>query len=193
MNSPAAPWPGMHRMATSFQFKLGLPLCVALVTLSGCCTTSPPVRHEANGISNDDPTRRIDFLAAETRLRQGLQSGDVDRLIVLQIDRHKSFRTSVSSMALERWYDYALDNRRLGASRVCADFLAALERARPVPSDRLADLRWGFIFCARDGQRLFSVYCDAAGTQGVIDGACYMFEVGSLAEFGESLFPTWMK
>jgi hypothetical protein len=179
-------------MATSFQFRLGLPLCVALVTLSGC-TTIPPVRHEADQISNDDPTRRIDLVAAEARMRHGLQSGDIDRLIVLQIDRHRVFRTSVPSMALERWYDYALDNQRPGASSVCSDFLAALERARPVPSDQVADLRWGFIFCARDGQRLFSVYCDAAGKQGVIDGACYMFEVGSLAEFGESLFPTWMK
>ena len=179
-------------MPTPIQFQLVLSLCAVLLAFTGCARTRPTDRR-ADVIWNDDPTLRIDLPAAESRLRQGLQSGKVVRLIVLQMDRRFTYRVNVSSMSLERNYHYRLDNRSDKISPVGSDFLDALTRARPLPSDRPADLRWGFIFYGEDDERVFSAYCDATGKHGVIDGACYTFEVGSLAELADSLFPKWMK
>ena len=179
-------------MATFFQYNLATAFCALLLVFSGC-TTTHQIEQQSEAIWNDDRTHRIDLLAAEARLRHGVQSGQVGRLVVLQIDRRSVFRGNVSSMALERWSDNRLDNHRVSDSPVCLDFLEALARAHPIPSDELPDLRWGFIFWSTDGTRLFSAYCDATGKRGVIDGACYTFEVGSLAELADSLFPKWMK
>lgn len=180
------------RMNRSTQIRFGIALCAVLLGFSGC-TTTREASQQYKGIWNDDPSIRIDLTAALERLRHGLKTGDINRLLVLQIDRNTVFRMNASSMALERNYDFALDNRRLSGSKVGSDFLNALALAHPSPSNQVADLRWGFVFCKDDGTRAFSAYCDAAGTRGVIDGACFTYETGSIAELADALFPPWMK
>jgi hypothetical protein len=180
------------RMSCSTQIGFVIALWATLLGFSGC-TTSREQSRESDGIRNDDSAIRINLPSAVERLRHGLQSGDINRLVVLQIDRNTVTRMNVSSMGLERNYDYMLDNRRLSGSKAGSDFLDALTRARPSPADQVADLRWGFVFCKDDGTLAFSAYCDAAGKRGVIDGACFTFENGSLAELADALFPPWMK
>ena len=178
-------------MATMSQFRLASSLCAVLLMSAGCT----PTHHaeQADVIWHDDPKLRIDLPAARARLRQGLQSGQIDRLVVLHTRNGLVNWVNVSSTVLERNFDYRLEIRRMADSPMAPAFLDALSRALPVPSDQVADLRWGYIFYKLDGTQVISAYCDGSGKRGVIDGACYTFEVGSLAELANSLFVKDMK
>lgn len=167
-----------------------LVFCLTLA-LTGCSTSRQVSSQDV--ICNDNSAVRIDLSAVQERLRDGLHRGEVRRLSVLKINHQSVFRVNVSSMFLDRNFDCQVEHRRMESSPIGSDFLAALKVAQPIPSQRVADLRWGFIFSKEDGTRVFSAYCDAEGKNGIINGACYAFDNDALADFADSLFPPWMK
>jgi hypothetical protein len=165
---------------------------LAVAFMSGCASTDN--QHGAlEGFLNDDPTLRIDTSAAISRLQHALSTRTVHSLVIYHISPGKHFPISVSSMMVERVFDHCLINRLNDRSSLPAEFLQALERAQPSPSDHLADLRWGFVFVAEDRSRILSLYFDEKGERGVLNGACYTFGSDSLCSWAESICPQWIK
>jgi hypothetical protein len=48
--------------------------------------------------------------------------------------------------------------------------LARIERAAPAPSDSVCDARWGLVFADAAGARIHTLYLNAFGTTGDLDG-----------------------
>jgi hypothetical protein len=70
------------------------------------------------------------------------------------------------------------------------DVLAQIEAAGPEPQGSGCDARWGIVFGAASGERILSVYLDAHGAKGTIDGEPVAFEQPTLvawlrAKYGE--------
>lgn len=159
--------------------------------LAGCSSTrSRPLG--TGVILNDDPTKRIDTAAAIARLQYAVEIRKVDSMAVFHIAEGVEYPISVSSHMLEAAAHCCLLTKREG-DIPATEFLDALRRAKLAPSDRVADLRWGCVFCDEGGSRILSVYFDAKGQRGVIDGACYTFESPALTDWVQSLFPKGMK
>ena len=142
---------------------------------------------------NDDPAKRIDTAATIARLHEALKRRDVSAFYIFHVAQGVERPMNVSSLMLEPAADYLLLTKSVDDSPAVSSFLVALEAAKPLPADRVADLRWGCVFCDKDGARVLSVYFDAKGERGVIDGACYVFQSAALSQWAESVYPTWMK
>jgi hypothetical protein len=48
--------------------------------------------------------------------------------------------------------------------------LTQIERAAPSPSDSVCDVRWGLVFAGAAGDRVITLYLNAFGTTGDLDG-----------------------
>jgi hypothetical protein len=61
--------------------------------------------------------------------------------------------------------------------------LAQIERAAPAPSDSVCDARWGLVFAGAAGERVKTLYLNAFGTTGDLDGTRVTFASDVLVEW----------
>jgi hypothetical protein len=66
---------------------------------------------------------------------------------------------------------------------VIAEVLASIERAKPKPADGECDARWGLVFSDASDTRVRTLYLNAFGTRGVLDGAPVAFADDSLVQY----------
>jgi hypothetical protein len=141
-------------------------------------------------ISNDDPSKKIDIKKAVGELARAWANDAVARLVVLHIPTNRYYPVSVSTGQIEAHPAYSLAIEDAKSSEIAKQFMTTLGKLKLTPANQVADLRWGLIFCEHNNDRILSIYCDATGQRGVLNGACVDFSSDAMKSLMEKHFST---
>ena len=155
--------------------------------LAFACFFCTFLRSSAQNV-RDDPNVKIDLAAAVNTVLKSWTNDTIDRVELMYITTNSTTRVSVSSSLLESAYDCKLVMRYFPSKSPFNRLIETLSELHPEPSGKMADLRWACIFFDKSGQRVFGIYFDASGRNGIINGCCVRFASGALRKWGESHF-----
>src|SRR5262245_51454633 len=92
----------------------------------------------------------------------------VERLVVFHLDEYVSTPIAVLPHRLERMsFVQQFESTNPGDFRAVYEALLASEPYKQ--DDSGIDTRWGAIFFSKEGARLFAVYADGFGVQGIVE------------------------
>ncbi len=141
----------------------------------------------------DDTTRAIDFPNAIKRINTLWETRKIEKIELVHIPASIVFRKNVSSSSLDANYLFKLVVKEAEDTQIGSEIVAKLRALTTQPLGRAADLRWGFIFYSSENTRLFALYFDSSGLEGVVEGACVKFNSDILKTWAESKFGSILK
>jgi hypothetical protein len=133
----------------------------------------------------DDATKQIDFSKTINGLKKAWEAGNVHRVEVIHIPTNWTYRTSVSTSTIDASYLFKLTVQSPKESKLTNELMETIKKLEAKPLGKPADLRWGCVFYSTDNTRLFSIYFDASGLEGVVDGACVKLSSPLLKQWAE--------
>ena len=186
---------GMNKARTTKMAQIATLSCLlcCMLLLSGCTTVvyvlGPPQYGDPFVADNYEVTR--DIPRTVKSFAHLWAANKIVEVQVLNKSTNVETRVPVSTQYLESRYNYKLIYRQRDDLRAQFDELVSkIKSAHATPSGTGADLRWGFVFCNKFGQRMFSCYFDKDGREGVIDDCCVKFGTNDLAAWATAKFGT---
>jgi hypothetical protein len=136
----------------------------------------------------DDPRKEINLPGELTRLKGLWEGSKIEKITILYIPKSTDFLIDISSAGLQADYRFKLILREPRERRLTQQLERVVEKVSGHLSRKHVDLRWGFIFEGPENRECFSIYLDRTGRQGVVNGACFIFDSQDLLDWADSTF-----
>jgi hypothetical protein len=133
----------------------------------------------------DDPEKKVNFNAAVEQLDQQWKAVRVKKIEIMHIPTNRMCLGNVSSSRMDVSYGYKLIVRDPESSELMKELMGVLRNVSADWSGELADIRWGLVFYDLEDRRLFSIYLDRTGHNGVVNGACVNIRSDALRKWAE--------
>lgn len=114
-----------------------------------------------------------------------MRSGAITKLEVLYYPKEMLTRTRLNPELLEKQYYYKISIERFQSSKLKSEMISAFENSAIKPAAIEPDLRWACIFYNTNNDRVLTMYFDASGKKGIIDGVSVVSD-GRLVKLLES-------
>ena len=135
---------------------------------------------------NDDPTVKVDFEKAVAELQAQWKSNKIVAAEIMHIPTNIVSHANFSSARLNKTCRYRLLIVDAQDSKLCSSLVQTIGGLTATNSGARANLYWGCNFLDSDGRTTFSIYFDATGRKGVVNGACVDYGSDDLQKWAEA-------
>jgi len=142
-----------------------------------------PTRAETTNAPAQKPVE----LSQTNILSEEWKKGNIERILIVHIPYDVHFPVALSPTSLEDWAFFKLMVYEPKDRNITRELFARVENLNGTPSQEQQDLRWGFIFFDRKGERISSIYFNQFHTA-VINGTNVILSSDDISKWASRTF-----